>query len=104
MTVPFTEVCDVLIDEQLRRKNAGQRHVVFDADCLALAEFLRQLRHRLRMEEAVLADAFRRQQLVDVTGPRAVEEALAVGRAVRLLRARADRRRDEILRTPLEEV
>src|SRR6059036_3640132 len=104
MDVPFTEVCDVLIDEQLSRQDAGQRHVVLDANRLALAELLNQLRNRLRMEQAVGADAFRCQELVDVLGPLLVKEALAVGRPVGLLRAPAYGGRDETIRTALEEM
>src|SRR5262245_25135504 len=62
------------VDQELRREHPDQRHVVQQARRAALTDLLRHLLDRARVEDAVLPDPFRRQQLVDVLGARVAEE------------------------------
>src|SRR6266542_2066685 len=86
-----TEVIDEPIDDHLRREDADQRHVVLYADRMGGARLLEQTSHGGRVEDAVSPYLVLRQEIAEVPRPVARKHRAAVGRAVRLLRARAHR-------------
>src|SRR5690348_9906732 len=75
-----------MVLEQLRREDPDQRHVVPDADPARGTVALRgELLHRGRVEQARARERRGRQQRARVLGRAGSGEALALGRAVRLL-------------------
>src|ERR1043166_9154570 len=96
---------DELVYHELGRKDADQRHVVFDSDRQPSAEFIDQHLNRGRLKEAVSSNLCRVESRLDIITTSADgEEALSVRSAVRLLGSLLDRTGNEMFRTALQNV
>src|SRR5438552_9731907 len=94
---------DELVDHELRRRHAEEPRVVAEAGGAALAELPHELLHGERVEEAILFDPLRREQRVHVV-EWSGEEALALGRPIRLFRPFSYRPRHQTVGAALEQV
>jgi len=78
--------------------------IVLEADRSALPELSRQALDRLGVEDAVLADALRRQKLADIIRTGRLENGLSPWGAVWLLVPPANRRRKQVADTAFQDV
>ncbi len=96
---------DELVYHELGRKDADQRHVVFDSDRQPSAEFIDQGLDRGGLKEATLSNLCRLERRLDIIATSAVgEEAFSLRSAVRLLVSLLDRMRYEMFRTALQNI